>query len=86
MTVKTSISLTDSQETFARELVELGRYPSLSAVIQHGLELLRTEREAQEAETAALRALIEERRSGPFISLKEGRERTERMIAAKRKG
>lgn len=86
MTVKTSISLTDSQETFARELVELGRYPSLSAVIQHGLELLRTEREAQEAETAALRALIEERRRGPFISLKEGRERTERMIAAKRKG
>lgn len=86
MTVKTSISLTDSQETFARELVELGRYPSLSAVIQHGLELLRTEREAQEAETAALRTLIEERRRGPFISLKEGRERTERMIAAKRKG
>jgi antitoxin ParD1/3/4 len=86
MTVKTSISLTDSQQTFARELVELGRYPSLSAVVQHGLELLRLERESQEAETVALRALLEERRKGPFISLKEGRKRTERMIAAKKKG
>ena len=86
MTVKTSISLTDSQEMFARELVELGRYPSLSAVVQRGLELLRAEREAQEAETAALRALLEERRQGGFVSLKEGRKRTERMIAAKKKG
>ena len=86
MTVKTSISLTDSQEIFARELVARGRYPSLSAVVQHGLELLRTEREAQEVETAALRALLEERRKGEFVSLKEGRKRTLRMIAAKKKG
>lgn len=85
MTVKTSISLTDAQEMFARELVERGRYSSLSAVIQHGLELLRAEREAQEAETAALQALLEERRKGPFVSDQEGRKRTERMIAAKKK-
>ena len=85
MTVKTSISLTDSQEMFARELVERGRYPSLSAVIQHGLELLRAEREAQEAETAALRVLLEERERGKFVSDEEGRKSTERMIAAKTK-
>ena len=85
MTVKTSISLTDSQEMFARELVERGRYPSLSAVIQHGLELLRAEREAQEAETAALRALLEERRRGEFVSHEQGRKSTERMIAAAKK-
>lgn len=83
MTAKTSISLTDAQEAYARELVALGRYPSLSAVLQHGLELLRAERELGEAETAALRALLEERRRGPFISIKEGQKRTEKMIAAR---
>lgn len=84
MTAKTSISLTDAQEAFARELVELGRYPSLSAVLQHGLELLRVHREAEEAETAALRALLEERRRGPFIGMKESRKRMDRMIAARK--
>jgi antitoxin ParD1/3/4 len=43
MTAKTSISLTDSQEAFARGLVARGRYASVSAVLQHGLELLRSE-------------------------------------------
>jgi antitoxin ParD1/3/4 len=86
MTVKTSVSLTDSQEAFARELVERGRYPSLSAVLQHGLELLRSERELEEAELAALRALLETRRGGEFISVAEGRERTQRMMRAKKAG
>ncbi len=86
MTVKTSVSLTDSQEAFARELVERGRYPSLSAVLQHGLELLRSERELEEAELAALRALLKSRRAGEFISVAKGRERTQRMIRAKKAG
>jgi antitoxin ParD1/3/4 len=84
MTAKTSISLTDAQESFARELVERGRYASLSAVLQHGLELLRAQNEAAEAETAALRALLEERTRGPFIGMKESRKRMERMIAARK--
>lgn len=83
MTVKASISLTDAQNAYARSLVAEGRYPSLSAVLQHGLELLRNDTGAREAELAALRALLEERRAGRFISLAEGRERTERMIARK---
>ena len=82
MTVKTSISLTDQQEAFARSLVEKGRYPSLSAVLQQGLEMLRAQTEAQDAEVAALRALLQKRAKGPFISMEEGRRRTERMIAA----
>lgn len=86
MTVKTSVSLTDSQEAFARELVERGRYPSLSAVLQHGLELLRSERELEEAELAALRALLKTRRAGEFISVAKGRGRTQRMIRAKKAG
>jgi antitoxin ParD1/3/4 len=84
MTAKTSISLTDAQEAYARDLVARGRYPSLSAVLQHGIELLRAETESQEAETAALKALLEERLRGPFMSVEEGRKRTERMITAKK--
>jgi antitoxin ParD1/3/4 len=86
MTVKTSVSLTDSQEAFARELVEKGRFPSLSAVLQHGLELLRSEKELEEAELAALRALLKTRRSGEFITVAKGRERMQRMIRAKKAG
>lgn len=81
MTVKTSISLTDAQEAFARKLVDEGRYASLSAVLQQGLEMLRVETEAKEAEIAALKALLKRRAEGPFISMEEGRKQTERMIA-----
>jgi antitoxin ParD1/3/4 len=84
MTVKTSVSLTDSQEAFARDLVARGQYSSLSAVLQHGLELLRVEKERKEAETAALRVLLEERLRGPFINMKESHERLEKMIASKK--
>lgn len=78
-----SISLTDAQATFARSLVERGHYPSLSAVLRHGLELLRTQKDAEEAELEALRALIEKRRKGPFISVEEMRARTKTTIAEK---
>jgi antitoxin ParD1/3/4 len=84
VTAKTSISLTDAQEAYARDLVARGRYPSLSAVLQHGLELLRAERDMEEAEVGALRALLEDRRRGEFISVKDGRKDTERMIAARK--
>jgi antitoxin ParD1/3/4 len=85
MTVKTSISLTDNQEAFARDLVERGRYPSLSAVLQHGLELLRSETELEAAELAALRELLSKRRRGEFVTVQAGRARTRRMTAAKKK-
>jgi antitoxin ParD1/3/4 len=80
-----SISLTDAQEAYARSLVERGVYPSLSAVLQQGLELLRARAEMEEAELAALRALLDERAKGPFISMEEGRRQVERMIERKRK-
>ena len=58
MSVKASVSLTEQQDAFARDLVRQGRYASLSAVVQRGLELLREETEAKEPELAALRALL----------------------------
>jgi antitoxin ParD1/3/4 len=86
VTAKTSISLTDAQVAFARQLVECGRYPSLSAVLQHGLDLLKARQGAEEAETLALRALLEERQKGAFVEVGKARKRTERMIAARKSG
>lgn len=80
MSVKASISLTESQDAYARNLVEQGRFSSLSAVLQHGLELMRDESQASDA----LRELLEQRRGGDFVSLDDGKERTRAMIARKR--
>lgn len=74
MTVKTSISLTDEQDAYARTLVTEGRYPSVSAVLQRGLEMLRRDNETHSAAIQALQALIDERRSGSFVSLEESEE------------
>lgn len=84
MSVKASISLTETQDAFARDLVGQGRYPSLSAVLQQGLELLREQTEAKELETEALRVLIMERRDGPFVDMGESRARTRAMLAGKK--
>ncbi|MAM61320.1 type II toxin-antitoxin system ParD family antitoxin [Maritimibacter sp. UBA3975] len=80
MSVKASISLTETQDAFARELVAQGRFPSMSAVLQHGLELMRD----QSTTTEALRVLLDERRRGDFVSLDAGRADTEAMLARKR--
>lgn len=80
MSVKASISLTESQESYARDLVAQGHYPSLSAVLQHGLEIMRE----QSQTTDALRELLARRKSGSFVSLAEGQDRTRDMIARKR--
>lgn len=84
MTVKTSISLTDAQEAYARKLVEDGRYSSLSAVLQQGLEMLRMQTETNDAEVAALRALLEERAKGPFISMEDSDAEIDAMLERKR--
>ncbi|MHA7887217.1 type II toxin-antitoxin system ParD family antitoxin [Roseicyclus sp.] len=84
MTVKTSVSLSDQQAAFARKLVEEGRYASISAVIQHGLDRLQMEREAEMADVEALRAVLEERRKGPFVSNADAKAQTAAMLARKR--
>jgi antitoxin ParD1/3/4 len=85
MTAKTSISLTDDQEAYARTLVESGQYSSLSAVLQRGLEMLRQDREMRDAELQALRSLIDQRRAGAFVDLDTGEAETRTMLARKRK-
>lgn len=85
MSVEASVSISDQQEAFAREMVRQGRYSSLSAVVQRGLDLLREETEAKEAEVAALRAILTERAAGEFVSMDEFRAATEALIARKRR-
>ena len=85
MTVKSSISLTDEQHAFARALVEAGRYTSLSAVLQQGVDLLRRRMDAEEVETAALRALLSRRSEGEFVGAEEMDARLAAMIADKRR-
>ncbi|NIY75771.1 type II toxin-antitoxin system ParD family antitoxin [Thalassospira sp. HF15] len=83
MTVKSSISLTDSQNAFARELVAQGKYPSVSAVLQQGLELLRNKSETESLETEALRQIITARRKGEFVSSTEMKDRISAITAKK---
>lgn len=84
MTLKASVSISNSQDAFARDLVAKGRFSSLSAVVQHGLELLRAQTEREEAELTALRAFFADRRDGPFEDAAAARAATRAMVAARR--
>ena len=85
MTVKTSISLTDQQDDFARSLVREVRFSSLSSVVQQGLDLLRDKTEAKILETEALRVLLTQRQSGTFVSSAGMGSKIKRIAAQKAK-
>ena len=80
MTIKTSISLPDSQAEYARELVERGLFPSLSSVVQHSLEVLRRKDEDERADKEALKALLKGRAQGQFVAAGEFRRQTDKML------
>lgn len=84
MTVKSSISLTDDQHSFAKALVDAGRFPSVSAVLQQGVELLRRQMGDEALERAALAEVIAQRRSGKFVSGSKMDDRLTRMLTRKR--
>jgi len=66
--IKSSVSLREDQHAFAKALVEAGRFPSVSAVLQHGLDLLQQQDADTQADRAALQALLQQRANGAFIS------------------
>ena len=68
MVIKSSISLRNDQHAFARALVDSGRFPSMSAVVQQGLDLLRQQDADAQADRAALQALLLQRANGPFLT------------------
>ena len=65
---KSSVSLREDQHAFAKALVGAGRFPSVSAVLQQGLELLQQQEADAQADRAALRVLLQQRSEGAFIS------------------
>jgi len=66
--IKSSVSLRDDQHAFAKALVGAGRFPSVSAVLQQGLELLQQQEADAQADRAALQVLLQQRAHGEFIS------------------
>jgi antitoxin ParD1/3/4 len=85
MTVKSSISLTDEQHSFAKKLVEAGRYSSVSAVLQQGIDLLRQRMQDDDLQRAALKALLDQRAAGAFVSGAQMDKSIARMITEKRR-
>lgn len=85
MSVKSSISLTEQQDAFARSLVDTGRYSSLGSVIQQGLELLRQKTETECAETEAMTELIHRRLSRASMSEEAMAGAVDDMIARKQR-
>ena len=71
MTVKPTISLTDQAHEFARSLVDQGKFASLSAVVQHGLQLIKREEEEHHVRIDAIRADLDRRAETPSMSTKE---------------
>ena len=71
MTVKPTISLTDQAHEFARSLVDQGKFASLSAVVQHGLQLIQREEAEHQARLEAIRADLDRRAETPSQSTDE---------------
>jgi antitoxin ParD1/3/4 len=86
MTAKQTISLTDQSYAFARSLVERGRFPSVSAVLQHGLHLVEREEQEHQARLDAIRADLDRRAAQPSLSLEETDARLEAWRAARDAG
>ena len=75
MVVKSSVSLREDQHAFAKALVDAGRFSSVSAVLQQGLDLLQQQDADAQADRAALQALLQQRANGSFISADQLRDR-----------
>ena len=73
--VKSSVSLREDQHAFAKALVEAGRFSSVSAVLQQGLDLLQQQDADAQADRAALQALLQQRANGSFVSADQLRAR-----------
>ena len=85
MNINFSIFLNDEQHAFAKELVDSGRYPSASAVVQQGIEQLRHRLEVEDLERSGLYEILSRRRSGEFVGPEEMDRRLSRMLAGKRR-
>jgi len=84
MTVRMTISMPDALAEMVERLVAEGKYASQSDVIRDGLRALEERREAHEARLAAIRADLEARLEGEFVSHEEGQRRFDAYMTARR--
>lgn len=75
MVVKSSVSLREDQHAYAKALVDAGRFSSVSAVLQQGLDLLQQQDSDIQADRAALQVLLQQRANGSFVSADQLRAR-----------
>lgn len=85
MRVKSAVRLTGEQHALAEELVRSGRYASVTAVIQHGIDQLKHRMEVEALERKALRQVLSRRLSGKFVGADEMDARLNEMISCKRR-
>ena len=83
--MKSSISLTDEQHSYAKELVKAGRNSSVSAVMQQGIDLLRQRMQDDDMERTALKAVLDQRATGAFVGGAQMDKNIARMITEKRR-
>ena len=83
MTAKPTVSLTDQAHQFAKALVADGKFASVSAVIQYGLQLVEREHEEHEARLVAFRADLERRAAQPSMPTAEVDARSAEWRAAR---
>ncbi len=86
MTVRMTISMPEALAEMVERLVAEGKYASQSDVIRDGLRALEARTAEHAARIAAIRADLEERLKGEFVSVDEGTRlleqwRTERRAA-----
>jgi len=80
MTVRMTISMPDALAEMVERLVSEGKYASHSDVIRDGLRALEARKEEHEQKLALLRADLQARLEGEFISHEEMNERVDAML------
>jgi len=85
MSVKASVSISNEPGLYARGLVKEGRFASVSAVVQQGLNLLQRQDEVEAVEFQALKVLLADRASGSAKSADAFKGDVESMLMEKRR-
>lgn len=84
MTVRITISLPHALAEMVERLVAEGKYATASDVIRDGLRALEKREEEHEERLAAIRADLQARLEGEFVSQEEGQRRFDAYMAARR--
>lgn len=85
VTVRITISLPHALAEMVERLVAEGKYATASDVIRDGLRALEARKEEHERKMELLRAELQARLDGEFVSHEEGQRRFDAYMTARRK-